>query len=354
MSLRLPFVRSQPMSRGRRLPLAILLVLIVSLSADSPSAADPAASTAPVATRSAAQWPFSQFSPWNHPLGSNADYQVIRSEDFSVNGGVSVNIVRWSHPVFVATESDPIRDIYQRGTKFSQARIRVPEAARPDPEEDSHLHIINPQHTRVMELYKAEVSATGRIVAEWVVENDLHGPGIFTRWHGARAYGGSAIGGLVRRGELKSEIRHALAVAVNGSALNKNGPYGKPYVWPACEADYAWRTHYATRGNLYMGSLLAIPADVDLASIGVGTSGPAFEIARALQNYGAYITDAAGANIVFYVEPIAKHDVPADLEDQLATIITRLHVVANNGPRTIGGGGTPRRPLAPPLKRPNP
>ena len=101
-----------------------------------------------------------------------------------------------------------------------------------------------------------------------------------------------------------------------------------------------------------MGSLLAIPPSVDLATIGIASSGPAFEVAKALQNYGAYVTDAAGANLVFYVEPSARGEVPDDFESQLAKAVAFLRVVANNGPRSVGGGGSPRRPLAPPLVRP--
>ena len=59
-----------------------------------------------------------------------------------------------------------------------------------------------------------------------------------------------------------------------------------------------------------MGSLLAIPPDIDITQIGVGSSGPAFEIARALQDYGAYIVDSTVVNFVFQVEPAAADEIP--------------------------------------------
>ena len=39
----------------------------------------------------------------------------------------------------------------------------------------------------------------------------------------------------------------------------------------------------------------------------------------------------------------------APLYEDLSLIFQNLNVVINNGPNSIGGGGTPRRPLAPPI-----
>ena len=105
----------------------------------------------------------------------------------------------------------------------------------------------------------------------------------------ARAYGGSGIAGLIRQGELTHGIPHALAAAIDPKAHNRNGPGGKAFVWPASSADGDSSTAYGTTGNLFMGTLVAIPPSVDLGELGL--RGPEMEIARALQDYGAYVVE---------------------------------------------------------------
>lgn len=96
-----------------------------------------------------------------------------------------------------------------------------------------------------------------------------------------------------------------------------------------------------------MGSLLAIPPTTDITKLGVGSSGPGYQVAKALQDYGAYLVDSSGDNMTFQAEPAALGNVPATMDDQLTLIIQALKVVGNNAPNAIGGGGKPRRPYAP-------
>lgn len=301
------------------------------------------------AARDPATWPFTPTSPWNHPIGSGARFVAINSPAFRVTGAAGINCAEWSHPVYVASAGDPLRRIYREGEARPAFQARVPEAARPDPEEDGHLHVIDETRRWVVEMWQARRRPNGDLEASACVRNDLTGPGIYPEWHGARAYGGSALGGLIRKGELRTGIPHALAIAVRRSAMNRNGPGGRPYVWPASTADGEVGSGYSASGNLHMGSLLAIPPAVDLRSIGVGDSGPAYEIARALQDYGGYVVDSADWNLILYAEPAAAAELPEGPNEQLAKVIRHLKLVSNNGPQSIGGGGTPRRAFAPPF-----
>ncbi|MDH3719287.1 MAG: hypothetical protein OES79_14300, partial [Planctomycetota bacterium] len=294
-----------------------------------------------------ALWPFASDSPWNHPLGSDAQYAHIDSPGVDNRGSATINVTAWSHPVFLARTSDPRRTVTLRDGGPPLATIHVPVEAKPDPRADGHLHIIDPRHQLVTELFQADLNHPDKIIATSAIRNSLSGPGVFATWNGVRAYGGSALGGLIRQGELTSGIRHALAVAVRRSALNKNGPDGRPFVWPASSADNGWETTYADRGNLYMGTLLAIPVDTPLWRTSLPRSGPAYQLARALQDYGAYITDAADTNLCFYAEPAAAEEIPEDFADQLSAILPLLYVVTNNHPTSIGGGGIPRARFAP-------
>jgi hypothetical protein len=50
--------------------------------------------------------------------------------------------------------------------------------------------------------------------------------------------------------------------------------------------------------------------------------------------------------------PFVMADRKNPWSEDMAMIFEALHVVDNNGPQRIGGGGTPRQPLAVPLTEP--
>jgi hypothetical protein len=79
-------------------------------------------------------------------------------------------------------------------------------------------------------------------------------------------------------------------------------------------------------------------------------------LARALQDYGAYLVDSAG-DLAFYAEPNVEDD-PAlgevgalnDARSDLGKIVPQLRCVTNNTAASPGGGGAPRAPAAPALQ----
>ena len=155
---------------------------------------------------------------------------------------------------------------------------------------------------------------------------------------GIRAYGGSAIGGLIRTWEMQAGvIRHALAFAMPRSAMVP-GP-----VWPATSQDSGAVGTYT--GALPMGTLVAIPSSVNLTTLGLSPAGLA--IARALEQYGAYLVDAS-SQFTLYAEPSADALLGSARTD-LAMIHAQLRVITNNSPGSVGGGGQPLAPLAPAL-----
>ena len=124
-------------------------------------------------------------------------------------------------------KSDPLVRINLYGeVKIS---IHVPVAAEPARPKTRTamltLHIIDPTGQFVDELYHVHRRPDGHLVADVYSRNDLRGPGVGKG--GVRAYGGSAIAGLIRTGELRSGIRHVLAVAL------PRRPSGSGLVWPA-------------------------------------------------------------------------------------------------------------------------
>ncbi|MFH1368382.1 MAG: discoidin domain-containing protein [Elusimicrobiota bacterium] len=320
----------------------------VSLPAYSVTILVTSATYTTVPRRDAAYWPFSAQSPWNMSIGSEAIYENIVSEGFKVTSGANINCENWSMPVYVAKPTDPLKKILMPNSTPSNPTLvtKIPDGALPDRQADASFFVIEENHRYVYEPCRSILDADGNYRCDDLVTNDLQGDNLFDTWHGSRGYGGSGIAGLIRKGELKNGIRHSLAVGVRREALNKNTLNGKAYVWPASAADGGWETTYGNTGNMRMGSLLAIPPSVDIKTIGVGTSGPAYEVAKALQDYGAYIEDCINANMAFYVEPAAASEL-GNLREKMGIIIRHLQVITNNSPESVNGGGTPRRESAP-------
>ncbi|WP_293993821.1 hypothetical protein [Sphaerotilus sp.] len=303
-------------------------------------------------TRDPALWPFASDSPWNTPLGDGARYTAIRSPGFDPTAGARLNTRQWSHPVFIAQADDPTVALHLRGQSRPVRVQRVPPQAQPDPMADGSLLLIDVPRRSVVELWRAERVGSDRIVAEAVVVNALTGMGLDSAWHGVRASGGSALGGLIRQGELERGLGHVLALAVPPQALNRLGPQGNAWVWPAASADDGDGRRYGTAGNLHLGSLLALPPDLALDTLGL-QAGPETVLARALQDFGACLTDTVreGGPVAFQGEP-EVHDSAARIRPEaLRTLVERLQVVINHAPRSVGGGGQRRAPPAPAFSR---
>ena len=335
----------------------ITAFLTLALSARAQAPAQRGSEAVVAGKRDPAFWPFASTSPWNMPIGDGAKFAEVDSPGYSVKAGAGIVTTEWSHPIWIASPSDPMRKIYDKNTGRVFAEIRIPANARPDPKGDGHFHIIDETHAFVIETYAAKLRPDGDWESNNVRKNDLRGEGVYVsgpvRYTGTRAYGGSAIGGLIRKGELQNGIPHALAVAVPRPAMNQNTPSGpgKPCVWPASTADNGWQITYGKIGNIHMGTLQAIAGSVDVSKLGLSPGG--LVLARAMQDYGVYITEAncPTCKITFYAEPTADAEVTAAVRADLSKLIQHLKIVTNNTSETRGGGGKPRRALAPPPDR---
>jgi hypothetical protein len=179
--------------------------------------------------RDPALWPFAVDSPWNMPIGSGARLSSADDPRVAtlVRGGSRVNANEgYSHPVYQASTSDPEAIIEDVSVPGRSRKTRVPVGASPATGSDGHLHVISPDKQHVHETWIATRRSDTHLTARRVERNDLAGPGILQG--GTRAYGGSAIGGLVRRWEMdQRSIRHAVAVAMDPAQLRSGA------VWPA-------------------------------------------------------------------------------------------------------------------------
>jgi hypothetical protein len=289
-------------------------------------------------TRIATLQPFTAASPWNTPLGAQARFEPASSAATAmvVAPGLSsfVNSARWSHPLYFASSSDPLQTVVEQGERL---QYRIPANAAPAVGDDAHMHVFDPDGRTVHEAWQMHRTGPGSWEAQYAVSVDLYGDGV--SGGGVRAYGGSAIGGLIRIHEVQQgEIPHALALALP-AALLRTGP-----VWPASSEDQGSAQTY--RGQIPIGALLAIPPEVDLGALGLGRE--ALAVGHALQDYGAYVVDT-GSQFTLFAEPGADETRLDAVRAQLDVLRTQLRVVTDNTRSTPGGGGEPRRPAAAPL-----
>ncbi len=327
-------------------------------------------------TRDPWLWPFAATSIWNMPIGSDA---ILQKANFQ--SAYSISIDEEYHVKVPA--GSPTVDVYAPSswqTRWPGNRklgtMQVPADfyladARQGSTPNNCAAFLMPDGRTIRQLEPTCRLETGnaRIVGYLHSEDqDIYGAGIKGTHYGS---GLSAIGGSIRKGELTSDepIRHALKL---NFWCKKYAYYDyntqKGYIWPADRHDsYATsggNAYGGTNPNLRMGTLLTIPQDVTPEALGLKTE-VGKKLFYALQNYGCYIVDdSAWDSYAFSAETGVEDEVQmkyginlntnrnrndAYYQDSLA-LIQSLYIVTNNSPTSIGGGGTPCKPLAPDFK----
>ena len=304
----------------------------------------PREATARVETRDPYSWPFAPKSPWNQPLGASAKYEQLRLLRRENLDAKRIGL-RWRP---IASE-DPSASV-QRILVAGQDAVELPFQVLPDFGKDPEQPwcFVDREARFVTEMVGVRKTADGEITARNLQRVDLHGSGVAPDGVGVGEYGGSALGGVLRHGEAAAGIRHALTIAVTRQWLSRRGPGGHPFVWPASAAGFDARKDSTRHGNVFIGSLLAIPPNVNLDTLGVGARGSfGYALAQAMQDYGVYISGACDWQQFLFFH--AEGAMPPNSDALLGRLFKELHVVTNNTAATPGGGGVPRRPLAPEL-----
>jgi len=280
-------------------------------------------------------WPFSSESPWNTPIGSGAKYQPVPGRPFLAEGPLT-RAVR-GRPPLLGRPTDPLREVWVNGQV--RGDVRLNESALPKATTRDSLVFLQRTRRYAYELREVTARPDGSLEAADAERTDLAGPGVHPRAVPALPFGLSSLGGLIRSGEYHHGIQHALSARVNRERLSGRRNFTTPgTVWPATGGDEP------ADKLLNVGTLLAIPPDVDIRTI-IGESGPAFELARAMQDYGVYITGFIDAPFVLLAGE-ARLD-QGEEDAMLIKLVPLLKVVPNNTAQTPGGGGSPRREPAP-------
>lgn len=340
-------------------------------------------------------WPFAKTSIWNTPIGSNALYAPAGLQQVTAfpnvapygRGGISVD----EEPIIQAKNTDPLAKVYAINdwsrrcatTTATGKQIHFPTGltfADPNGGGDTpnYSGVVAQEDGSLFHFNAIATCGGGKIAAYdyTSTENESWFSAGSTGGHGGSALSG--FGGSIRKGELTGTdpIRHAIKLNVLASRYLVYSNDGTPgYRWPATKADgyanpaqdasFGYGTSNATKyPYMEIGVLLALKPDVTPEGLGL-TNPVALKLFYALQDYGAYVTDDTHWNHYdFPMESGVAEEVQASLGiniknwgntsdsyyQDVMKLLTNLYAVTNNGPNSIGGGGRPRQPLAPPFK----
>ncbi len=319
--------------------------------------------------------PFADNSPWNAPIDRNASYEPIKDIE-AQHGDINFD-GRWSTGVYKATLRDRLARLYIHdytlwdllnsgavktfgNTPGLEAALRkasadkprfpanyystttrsppgprtfppdvrdinlnwtnsiyVPLIARPSPDSDAQLAIWQPGGL-ILECYGAVVCGNGDVICTMASFSDPSGDGTGAG-NGRCASLLPNYAGLIRKGEVDGRrISHALSCTVSRLLL------APQFVWPA----YAMDMNDRYEGTVPMGSLLAIPPDVNLDNLDLSEKGKI--IARAAQEFGIYVVDRGGdGGIVLKASLDADDALYADRAKDAQIIVRNLQRVTS-------------------------
>lgn len=337
--------------------------------------------------------PFAVNSIWNMPIGSSATFSAA---NLATAGATEAPVLDYEH--IIQSPTAPLINVYYSsvgwptvcstptsGTILQTVPVPSSYTVGPDGGNDGST-FLGPDYRTIQQnqpFSRCTVGANGTAMVApslWTV--DFYGAGIYG------AHGGSdlsSIGGSLRVGELRPNQTgpaHAIKLNINSGQLWSGTP---GFLWPANNRDSGSTVYSGTNSNLQMGSLLAIPPSVTLASLALQTSlagdntkGPGAQLFWTLQNYGLYIVDSTASSTTpsFGISIEASGTGPTATgytqgfeaqffndwgygpqqwgagsawANDFLLLMSTLQAVTNNTSTTIGGGGAPRVALAAPL-----
>jgi len=289
-------VRSETKPRKSTFPIVVLLATVVT-----------APSPAQVPWR-----PFSPDSPWNEKIPSSArtDPQSDSLISDFAKGGFLVNIGDWSVPVYYVNSATVPKvqvinsrpDVYGRGFAEPNAIPVLPDfiASPPVGEfSDNHMCIVDTTIMREWDMWAARKNAAGQWTTGLGAVTDMRSTGVERPWfeqdrefdaHRSRASGFPLIAGLIRPDEIAAgRIDHALVFAYQRGR-------SEFFIPPASTAQATYM-EMNNKTGIPMGGRIQLDPAINVDSLPLT---PACKIiARALQEYGAYNGDYAGATVLY-------------------------------------------------------
>ncbi len=256
--------------------------------------------------------PFSDESPWNQKISPDAktDPHSEQLIDSLAAAPFYINIDDWSIPVYyVNSDSTPKVNvinsrpgIYGRGfAEPNQIPVLPNFIASPPVGEnsDNHMCIVDTAKMIEWDMWAARKNLDGNWTTGLGAVTDLKSTGVEKPWyeqeneldaHRSRAGGFPLIAGLIRPEEIKAgKIEHALVFAYQRGL-------SEFFIPPASTAQATFM-EMNNRFGIPMGGRIQLDPNLDLDTLKLT---PACKIiARALQEYGAFNGDYAGATVLY-------------------------------------------------------
>jgi hypothetical protein len=238
------------------------------------------------------QAPFAAASSWNTLIPTTGVTYTNVSWPASTGYNYTVSWDSYSAAIYVSSPTDPVVAVaYPAGWGYpgGTVNVRMPAAADGAPGTDGELLVID--GTKVHNFWVFDRTSSTTATASSYGRTDLFagtGWGSPSPFFGAgiTAAGSSQLAGLLVQAETDAgEIQHALNIR-GDSTLVAPGAVGE-----AIASDGS-----ATGGVLQEGQRYAIPYSTTMPS---GLSSLGQKVFRALQNYGAFVTDvSSGATTI--------------------------------------------------------
>ena len=317
-------IRSESPTKARRslrglplfavLAIGVLLLSSLTFATAGPSLSDRTLSGGSVApdatvTRDPLLWPFAKNSIWNLPIGSNANYVwagIRHATQMAYFTDADILVLKPSVPPVTVFAN---YDDWGAGSRCDvhgpalftlpiPADFVIPGSHQGSPDGDTPnaaTAILAPDgHTLIQTQPFARCAGRGPTSHYMFGNEDLYGTGE-TGSHGGS--GLSALGGTVRLGELVpgGAIRHSLKLNIDSANFY---PGFSGFRWPAWKSDAGGAGYWGSIPQVRMGSLLAAKPDFAISSL---ETEPGRIVARAFQDYGAYIVDTSGWSIYNFV-----------------------------------------------------
>jgi hypothetical protein len=353
-------------------------------------------------TRDPLKQPFASDSIWNMPIGSSATYlstgwtalqDTYATNSFFQSPGVDDDLISLD-------KNAPLTNVETNNVGWGAGDRCADQGATlttvpiptswtvPDSGENNSAALLAADGRTIKQMQPFTRCVAGSFATALLTfaDQDLYGAGITGSHGGSRM---SALGGTIRLGELRpgqQGPRHALKMNIDADQFFYNCSTGPDcFRWPAQTADSGATSNYGSQSGLSntaatMGMLLAIPPSVDINALGL-QSEPGRQLAWTLQNYGAYVVDTSGDGFAIAAESgpngskqdeffadygleMYKHNSRQAINEgwtpptfgasttwtnDWQKLWVQLKIVNNNTSTSIGGGGTPRQPLAPPI-----
>lgn len=274
---------------------------------------------------------YSSTSPLNQKISVDAaidpdSQQYIDALNLAVQSFV-IQVKQYSSPVYIADANTPRHDImltcgstWEIGVDVLKD-VPIPDYAEPandidgadnpvpaagcgeNSAQDNNMVVIDMASRCEYDFWQARLN-NGQWLASWGNGISIDSIGVYAKGLSTRGSGFAFLAGVIWPYELSANtISHALLFSLPNEMVSGGGP-----VPPATETDGESSYAYA----LPEGARLRLDPSLDLNSLGLTPA--ELTIARAMQEYGMFLTDRGGGPVIalYAVDPVSVSGNPYD------------------------------------------